>query len=358
MSMNRAKIIADPIPERYARGWHCLGSALKYKDGKPHTVNAFGYRLVVFQTSDGALQVLDAWCPHMGGDLSHGRLENDNVVCPFHGWQFDREGKAVSIPYCKRVPPKARVGRWATAELNEALFIWHDPDGNPPIPGQEIPRLEELDSPEYSQMHWAEWVINANSRELVDNIVDMGHFDETHQSPSLFFANLFEDHKATQVQISGSRIMSAGEAVITYATYYGPGVLLVSLKGPYKGHYMETIYIVGNTAIDHNSFTLHFGVATKNIPGLSKAENQQLIAEWTELQCVALGTDVAIWDNKVRIGNPMLCESDGPIYHARKWYDQFFQPINEADEASTRRYEHEIDMDYVGVKPELRHLRG
>jgi len=60
MSMNRAKIIADPIPERYARGWHCLGSAQKYKDGKPHTVNAFGYRLVVFQTSDGALQVLDA----------------------------------------------------------------------------------------------------------------------------------------------------------------------------------------------------------------------------------------------------------------------------------------------------------
>ncbi|MOA27045.1 3-ketosteroid-9-alpha-monooxygenase oxygenase subunit [compost metagenome] len=99
-------------------------------------------------------------------------------------------------------------------------------------------------------------------------------------------------------------------------------------------------------------------MATKFIAGLSKVENQQLVAEWTELQQVALGTDVAIWDNKLRIGNPMLCESDGAIYHARKWYEQFFQPINEAAEESTRRFEHEIDMDYVGVKPEIRHLCG
>ncbi|MFC2018350.1 Rieske (2Fe-2S) protein [Chloroflexota bacterium] len=28
-------------------------------------------------------------CPHMGGDLSHGRLDGTVVTCPRHGSQFD-----------------------------------------------------------------------------------------------------------------------------------------------------------------------------------------------------------------------------------------------------------------------------
>ncbi|MEO9139437.1 MAG: 3-ketosteroid-9-alpha-hydroxylase, partial [Jatrophihabitans sp.] len=34
------------LPERYARGWHCLGLAENYRDGKPHAVEAFGTKLV------------------------------------------------------------------------------------------------------------------------------------------------------------------------------------------------------------------------------------------------------------------------------------------------------------------------
>ncbi|MGA7871707.1 MAG: hypothetical protein WCA22_12500 [Candidatus Binatus sp.] len=43
---------ASPIADRYARGWHCLGLAADYKDGKPHTVNAFGSRLVAYLGDD------------------------------------------------------------------------------------------------------------------------------------------------------------------------------------------------------------------------------------------------------------------------------------------------------------------
>src|SRR3546814_4160538 len=42
------RIEADAAPTRFARGWHCLGLAKDFQDGKPHQVNAFAQNLVVF----------------------------------------------------------------------------------------------------------------------------------------------------------------------------------------------------------------------------------------------------------------------------------------------------------------------
>src|SRR5271163_4893706 len=55
------EIETSPIPQRFARGWHCLGPASMFKDGKPHAVEAFGTKLVVFQGEDGTLNVLNAF---------------------------------------------------------------------------------------------------------------------------------------------------------------------------------------------------------------------------------------------------------------------------------------------------------
>ena len=65
-------IEAAPLPTRYARGWHSLGLAADYRDGKPHPITAFGTRLVVFQGEDGALHILDGYCAHMGAGLDLG----------------------------------------------------------------------------------------------------------------------------------------------------------------------------------------------------------------------------------------------------------------------------------------------
>ncbi len=40
-------------PARFARGWHCLGLADRFRDSGPHAVQAFGTKLVVFADSAG-----------------------------------------------------------------------------------------------------------------------------------------------------------------------------------------------------------------------------------------------------------------------------------------------------------------
>ena len=84
-------IEAGALPARFARGWHCLGLAARFRDGGPHAVEAFGTKLVVFADSSGALHVLDAYCRHMGGDLTQGTVKGDAIACPFHDWRWGGE---------------------------------------------------------------------------------------------------------------------------------------------------------------------------------------------------------------------------------------------------------------------------
>ena len=56
-------------------------------------------RDLVLVNVDGELYALDGQCPHQGGPLGRGRLEDGAVVCPWHGWKWDaRSGRAVWPP--------------------------------------------------------------------------------------------------------------------------------------------------------------------------------------------------------------------------------------------------------------------
>jgi nitrite reductase (NADH) small subunit len=51
---------------------------------------------------DGAICVLDGTCPHEGGPLGEGNLEEGKVVCPWHSYAFDvRTGAAADDPQLK-----------------------------------------------------------------------------------------------------------------------------------------------------------------------------------------------------------------------------------------------------------------
>jgi nitrite reductase (NADH) small subunit len=47
-----------------------------------------GRALCVANVND-AICVLDGTCPHEGGPLGEGAIENGRVVCPWHGYSFD-----------------------------------------------------------------------------------------------------------------------------------------------------------------------------------------------------------------------------------------------------------------------------
>ena len=57
-----------------------------------------GKRFVLFRDDEGHLGLIGRNCPHRGADLCYGRLEDNGLRCPFHGWHFDRTGQCVEQP--------------------------------------------------------------------------------------------------------------------------------------------------------------------------------------------------------------------------------------------------------------------
>ena len=57
-----------------------------------------GRPYVLFRDDEGMLGLIGRHCPHRGADLCYGRLEDNGLRCPFHGWHFDRSGQCVEQP--------------------------------------------------------------------------------------------------------------------------------------------------------------------------------------------------------------------------------------------------------------------
>ena len=56
--------------------------------GTAREVYAAG-RIIALFNVEGTFHALDGVCPHQGGPLGQGILEQQVVTCPWHGWQFD-----------------------------------------------------------------------------------------------------------------------------------------------------------------------------------------------------------------------------------------------------------------------------
>ncbi|CAM5287697.1 MULTISPECIES: Rieske 2Fe-2S domain-containing protein [Streptomyces] len=344
-------IEAAAAPTRFARGWHCLGLAERYKDGKPHSVRAFGQKLVVFQAGDGTLNVLDAHCRHMGGDLSQGTVKGDQVACPFHDWRWGGDGRCKQIPYSKRVPLRARTAAWPTLDQDGMLFVWNDPEGNPPPPDVIIPRIEGATSEEWTDWHWYETVVDTNCREVVDNIVDMAHFFYVHHSFPTYFKNVFEGHVATQhMRGTGrpdARPRTGRSETIgndSVASYHGPSFMIDDLTYLYEnGEDTKSVLINCHYPVDENRFVLQYGIIVKRSDSLTGEEATQLAAGMGQFIKLGFEQDIEIWKNKTRVDNPLLCEEDGPVYQLRRWYEQFYVDVADVTPEMTDRFEFELD---------------
>ncbi len=123
---------AGAVLRRY---WQPAALADELEGNRPVVpVRLLGEDLVLFRDEDGALGLIGRRCPHRGVDLCYGRLEDNGLRCPFHGWHFDRSGQCVEQPgepEGSRMHENIRTTAYPVVEKNGVIFAYMGP-GDPP----------------------------------------------------------------------------------------------------------------------------------------------------------------------------------------------------------------------------------
>lgn len=118
--------------------WHPV--ALSRELGaKPLRATLHGRNLALFRTRDG-VGALDDACAHRGYPLHKGRVEGDQLVCPYHGWRWSADGRGAS-PGTPSAKPCAvawdcveRLGAvWVKPAGADAAFPYVDVGGHTEI---------------------------------------------------------------------------------------------------------------------------------------------------------------------------------------------------------------------------------
>jgi len=134
--------------------------------------------VMLYRKEDGSPVALDNRCPHRWAPLSDGRLEGDNVVCPYHGARFSPSGKCASYPDAKTIPAAMQVRAFALVERGPFIWIWMGDD--------EVRAQTEL-PPSFDWFADPTWTTTTNGYEfganylmLHENVMDLTHFNYVH----------------------------------------------------------------------------------------------------------------------------------------------------------------------------------
>ncbi|UXN02491.1 Rieske 2Fe-2S domain-containing protein [Bartonella sp. HY406] len=146
--------------------WHAVYIADKLKK-KPVRIMFEGEALVLFRSKDG-IGCLKDMCPHRGASLSKGRVVNNTVECPYHGWRFDKKGACKEVPLYDGELPRRFLRNFTAKEHNGLIFITQDEES-----AGNLPEIIWDDQP-YAQYIMENDAIS-NLADVVENVLDPIH---------------------------------------------------------------------------------------------------------------------------------------------------------------------------------------
>ncbi|MBT6434654.1 MAG: aromatic ring-hydroxylating dioxygenase subunit alpha [Deltaproteobacteria bacterium] len=146
----------------------------------PTPLMLLGEKLVLYRRSSGEVVCLRDKCVHRGDELSRGRVINDCLACPYHGWQYDESGACVHIPSNtegQSISKKAKVKSYPTQENYGFIWVFMGD-----LPEAERPPIPEL--PEYGQPGWRtfefDWLLKGHYTRVAENAIDVSHLPFLH----------------------------------------------------------------------------------------------------------------------------------------------------------------------------------
>ena len=170
---------------KYDLQWYVIGTKSDFSKNIPKKATIWNKNYVVWRNSENQYVGLDDVCPHKGASLSGGKVCNKHVICPYHGYEFDENGKLDKVPGISFHPsPVYDVSKYQVVEKNGWVYLntYSDIakiDNSTGLPFSENifvePEVARNDSAVFLDMDF-----NCYSRIVSENSLDVMHIGFVH----------------------------------------------------------------------------------------------------------------------------------------------------------------------------------
>lgn len=288
----------------FHRCWYPVARVAELSAGAVIGRDFLGTRVVAWRDPAGKPVVQEAWCPHLGADLSLGKLVDGLLRCPYHHWSFEAGGSCARIPSGDKIPSAARLFTYPSAEAWGLVWAFNGESADFPPP--HIPDAAEdevaFEAFERGKRSWDSWI-------AVSNGVDFQHLQTLHGLPRASMPeHLDVDAGGIAFRVESPYHLQAGRisGTNTFAQHLRMGP-------PATGQHMFMLFT--GAPIEPGS-TLGYFVA-----GVHKAEAAKL-GEVTAMMNRLNEEDAPVL-NTIRFRRGLLTASDRHLARYFKYADEF-----------------------------------
>ncbi len=153
--------------------WYPVARSRDVKRGKTQAVTFAGEPIVLVRTKLGELFALENRCAHRQIPLHVGAVQDNTIKCGYHGWEYDAQGKCVSIPYidtCRMEPNSVR--HYPSREAYGLVFIF--PGEAALAASTAFPSVPSADDPAY-KTRYLDRRLDCHYTFMHENLMDMNH---------------------------------------------------------------------------------------------------------------------------------------------------------------------------------------
>lgn len=324
----------------YPTGWFQVAWEGEIQEKRVTSKHYFGTDYVVYRADDGVTRIAEATCPHMGANLGCGGwVEGNDLVCPFHGWQWGPDGANTVIPNLDRPNPNRRLTQMHSRCTNGIVWMWfdelgRDPWWEPPADREEYGKPSHYPVWPTSTYFWSG--VRLKPQYVVENNADMEHIRYVHKAQGDI--ELVECRGEEHIFYNAVKMVFGAGKDKTWLTPQGP--VEATIVGETFGVGIIMDHFAGTddawlfqcqTPVDHETSDLFNTYLIKRPEGATGDELEGAAKARLKEQVKQVNRDIVIWESMTYLQNPALTLPEGrPMATLRRWASQFY-PDSSAD---------------------------
>lgn len=154
--------------------WYAVELDANIRPGEVREVVFWKRSFALYRDAEGQLHCVENRCAHRNLKLTEGEVKGCRLVCPYHGWEYDGDGRLARVPHNDFGRPlKLKLPSFPVKVRYGLVFLF---PGDPAMAEvRHIPDIPQLEGPDRWACKPIDMTWRGHHSMIIDNVSDLTH---------------------------------------------------------------------------------------------------------------------------------------------------------------------------------------